>query len=395
MAAPLTKTISLEPVTHRKKACIAIRYPFDKALNNLARTIPGSTFSITMKCWYVENHSGSIDEIVKAFKHTARVEMTLLKKMQPVAKINTERGVVAHVPTVSADYIAEVQAFALELMRKKLKTRNYSPSTQKTYIDQFKLFIHFFPNSHPEDLGRAEIEHYIMHCIEKKKVSPSTQNQVINAIKFFYEKVLKQERKTYDLDRPMKETALPEVLSQEEVIQIFEAISNTKHRLMLMIVYASGLRRSELLNLQVGDVDLDRCVVFIRRGKGKKDRQSIMAQSLIPAVQDYLDQYKPNYWLFEGRQRERYSASSLQAILKRAAEKAGIKKRVRLHMLRHSFATHLLESGTSTRYIQELLGHESPKTTELYAQVTRFGIDKIQSPLDQIASSKKLRGDAK
>lgn len=392
MAAPLTKTITLEPVTHRHQECIAIRFPFDKELNTIVRTIRGSTFSKTLKSWYVVKNPKTIDAILKAFKSKAWVNMALLKKQSNV-KSNATPSVPATEIVSQTEFFGQVHAFALELMRKKLKTRNYSPSTQKTYTEQFRLFLRFFPNSHPEELGYTEIEHYLLYRIEEKKMSVSSQNQAINAIKFFYEKVLKQERKTYALDRPMNEKLLPEILSQEEVMRLFEVTENSKHRLMLMLLYASGLRRSELLNLQVGDVDLDRSIVFIRRGKGKKDRQSILAQSLTPLVQAYLQEYNPKFWFFEGVDRERYSASSLQQILKKAAAKAGIKKRVRLHMLRHSFATHLLEAGTSTRYIQVLLGHESPKTTELYAQVTRFGIEKVQSPLDQIAISRKLRGD--
>ena len=200
-----------------------------------------------------------------------------------------------------------------------------------------------------------------------------------------------QDRKVYQLERPMKERKLPEVLSQQEVVKIFDALTNVKHRVMLMLIYAAGLRRSELLGLRIGDVDPNRNVVFIRGGKGHKDRQSVMSQSLVPLLEEYIKNYNPKFWLFEGQTGERYSASSLQQVLKQASAKASIKKIVRLHMLRHSFATHLLEAGTSTRYIQVLLGHESPKTTEIYAHVSRFALDKIQSPLDQIAFSKQLK----
>ena len=175
-------------------------------------------------------------------------------------------------------------------------------------------------------------------------------------------------------------------------MNVFEALDNLKHKTMLMLIYSAGLRRSEMLNLRIGDVDFNRSIVFIRGGKGHKDRQTVLSQNLIPLLQQYLNEFAPGFWLFEGPKGERYSASSLQQIFKRAAKKAGVKKIVRLHMLRHSFATHLLESGTSTRYIQVLLGHESPKTTEIYAQVSRFALDKIQSPLDQMIIKKKVEG---
>jgi site-specific recombinase XerD len=255
----------------------------------------------------------------------------------------------------------------------------------------FKDFLVFYPTAHPIDLTEIEIRNYLLYVVERKKLSRSTQNQCINAIKFFYEKVLGQDRKVYHLERPMKERKLPEVLSQEEIISIFSALENIKHRVMLMLIYSAGLRRSELLGLFVGDVDVNRHIVFVRGGKGRRDRQSILAHNLIPILEEYLKKYAPKIWLFEGPAGERYSESSLRQVFQRAAKKAAIRKRVHLHMLRHSFATHLLESGTSTRYIQVLLGHESSQTTEIYTHVSRFALDKIQSPLDQIIISKELK----
>jgi site-specific recombinase XerD len=277
------------------------------------------------------------------------------------------------------------------MMEQKLKLRAYSENTIRTYLQSFKEFLFFYNDTDPTDLLEAEIRNYLLFLIEKKKLSRSSQNQAINAIKFFYEKILGQERKVYYLERPMRERRLPEVLSQLEVMQIFEALGNLKHRVMLMLVYAAGLRRSELINLRVGDVDLNRNIVFIRAAKGSRDRQSVMAQSMAPLLQQYLKEYNPGFWLFEGINGERYSTTSLRMVLKTGVSKAGIKKNVRLHMLRHSFATHLLEAGTSTRHIQVLLGHQSPKTTEIYAHVTRFSLDRIQSPLDHIATTRELR----
>ncbi len=395
--ARLSKTIVLKAIFHREQECIAMHFPYDEALLPKVRSIRGSTFSRTLKCWYTPATPTSIGEILGAFKGAAWVDMTQLKSKagrvqtakKPAQPGETKTAI--HQPDIVS--VHGIQAAALEVMRKKLKLKNYSPSTLRTYTEQFKLFLQFFPDSDPEALGEEEIHHYLMHLIEHRKLSVSTQNQAINAIKFYYEKVLKQERKVYELERPMREKKLPEVLSQEEVMSIFEATENLKHRVMIMLLYASGLRRSELLNLRVGDVDADRGIVLIRGGKGRKDRHSVFAQSLIPIIEQYLKEFMPGYWLFEGVKGQRYSPTSLQQILKRAVYRAGIRKKVRLHMLRHSFATHLLEAGTSTRYIQVLLGHESPKTTEVYAKVTRFGLDKVVSPLDHLAMTKQLRGD--
>jgi integrase/recombinase XerD len=397
----LAKSITVKKLRHREMNCLGLYFPKDFAIIDYVKKIPEVKFSRTNSCWYVPEKSGALSNIIETLRGKVWVDISTLKAEASeqreglVGACATEKTALRlrTEPKVDNTSLEEVRVFAWEQMRKRLKLKNYSLSTQKTYMEQFKLFLRFFPDSHPGDLDESEIKHYLLYLIEKKKLSVSTQNQAINAIKFFYEKVLKQERKVYDVERPMKEKKLPEVLSQEEVMAIFEATSNLKHKAMLMLLYASGLRRGELLNLRIGDADFNRNIVFIRGGKGRKDRQTVMAQSLVPLVEQYIDTHKPRFWLFEGLKGERYSATSLQQVLKRAVDKAGIRKRVRLHMLRHSFATHLLEAGTSTRYIQVLLGHESPKTTEIYAQVTRFGMDKVISPLDHIAATKQLRGD--
>ncbi len=273
-------------------------------------------------------------------------------------------------------------------MGERLNLKGYSKSTRTTYLSQFKLFMEFYPGRHPDSLTHEDIIQYLLYLIRKRNLSRSAQNQAINSIKFYFEKVLGDPRKTYHIDRPFRERRLPEILSQEEVVRLFDHAVNVKHRLMLMIIYSAGLRRSELLNLHVGDVDLERRVVFIRGGKGHKDRQSILAARLVDEVGAYVAMYKPQYWFFEGVRRSKYSATSLQKVFVRAHERSVIRKEVSLHTLRHSFATHMLEAGTSTRYIQELLGHESPKTTEIYTHVTKFAMDKLRSPFDQLPLSK-------
>lgn len=383
---PYSQRITVERLFHKERQCLAMRFPYNKGLITQVKTISGATFSKTHTCWYVEDRNDLLSEIFKAFKGHAWVDFTSLKsevKNEPLEKP-------VHVKINNAPNPVHQQA--LRLMEQKLRLRGYSDNTRRTYLQEFKEFLKFYFDTDPLDLNEIDIRNYLLYLVETVKQSRSSQNQAINAIKFFYEQVLLQDRRVYHLDRPMKEHKLPEVLSQEEVMLIFEAVSNLKHRVMLMLIYAAGLRRSELLNLRFGDVDLYRNIVLIRGGKGRKDRQSVMAQSLVPLLEEYIKEYKPGFWLFEGIAGERYSASSLQQVLKRAVQGAGIKKAVRLHMLRHSFATHLLEAGTSTRYIQVLLGHESSKTTEMYAHVSRFALDKIQSPLDQIATSKQLRG---
>ncbi len=247
----------------------------------------------------------------------------------------------------------------------------------------FKEFLFHYPNSDPTRLAEEDIRTFLYFLVKEKKVSRVYQNQSINAIKYFYEKVLGHERKVYFIERPKKEIRYPVVLSQEEVKEIFLQIKNFKHRIAIMLIYSAGLRRSEILGLKVADIDFSRNQIWVRGGKGLKDRHTLLAKSLEQDLKTYIELHSPKEFLIEGRNGEAYSGSSLRNILKLAVGKTPIRKRVTLHTLRHSFATHLFENGTSTRFIQELLGHSNPKTTEIYTHITKQGMDKIKSPLDQ------------
>jgi site-specific recombinase XerD len=173
-------------------------------------------------------------------------------------------------------------------------------------------------------------------------------------------------------------------LSKEEVSLLIKTIDNIKHKSIIMLAYSGGLRLSELLNLRLNDIDYNRGVIRINAGKGKKDRITLLSKNFLLVLQEYLQIYQPKEYLFEGANGGKYSAASVQKTMRRAVAKAGIKKNATLHSLRHSFATHLLEQGTDLRYIQQLLGHESIKTTEIYTHITNKGLDKIENPLDKI-----------
>lgn len=385
------KSVVVKKLYHRDQHCLGIFFGYDTEIIQEVKKISDVKFSITNKCWYLPYGENALSTIIDCLKGKVWIDYSELKIKEDIIPVHVEKKETPAANNVSSSILSKEQIQAMRMVEQKLKLRGYSENTMRTYMQHFKEFLLFYPDSHPAEISELEIRNFILFLIEKRKLSKSTQNQAINAIKFFYEKVLLQDRKVYYLDRPMKDKRLPEVLSQEEVMSIFESLDNIKHRTMLMLIYSAGLRRSEMLNLRIGDVDFNRSVVFIRSAKGHKDRQSVLAQNLVPMLQQYMKEYNPGFWLFEGQKGERYGASSLQQVFKQAARKAGVKKIVRLHMLRHSFATHLLESGTSTRYIQVLLGHESPKTTEIYAHVSRFALDKIQSPLDQIFSRKQLK----
>lgn len=266
----------------------------------------------------------------------------------------------------------------------KLSLRRYSPHTIRSYCHLFEEFINFYPTADPKELTEKEVIVYLRYLVEERQVSTSYQNQAINAIKFYYEHVLGGSRRFYFIDRPIKEKTLPSVLSGEEIKRLIEAPDNLKHKCMLMVAYSAGLRMSELLNLQIKDIDSKRMQIFVRAGKGKKDRISLLSEKTLLTLREYYILYKPKAYLFEGADGGRYSSRSVQQILKEACTKARIIKKVTLHTLRHSFATHLLEKGTDLRYIQVLLGHESSKTTEIYTHVSTKMIEAIKSPLDSL-----------
>jgi site-specific recombinase XerD len=270
----------------------------------------------------------------------------------------------------------------LEQYRNRLIQKRYSKNTMDIYCNYFKDFCKFFKNYRLEELKPEEINKYILDLIKIKNISISQQNQRINAIKFYYEKILGKEKQYYTLYRPKKEHKLPKVLSKEEVKRIFDSCDNIKHCCILMLIYSAGLRRSELIDLKISDIDSERMVVNIKGAKGKKDRISLLSKNTLQLLREYYNRHKPKVYLFEGPTGNKYSPSSVANILKKSAQKAGIKKRVTPHMLRHSFATHLLEQGTDLRYIQELLGHNSSMTTEIYTHVSKKAIDKIRNPID-------------
>lgn len=268
------------------------------------------------------------------------------------------------------------------IIKRQLKYRKYSTNTIDTYISCLKRFQYFIESSDTE-INEQSIKEYLLYLSEKN-YSRSSINQHINAIKFYLEKVLNQPRRTYYIDRPRKEKKLPSVLSKAEVQKIFRQVENIKHKTILTLIYSSGLRISELINLKIEHIDSDRMLIHIKDSKGAKDRMVPLSIKVLELMRSYYKQYDPVTYLFNGEENIQYSATSIRKILHRAARKAFIKKNVTPHTLRHSYATHLLESGIDLRYIQTILGHSSVKTTEVYTHVTTKNLQNIKSPIDEM-----------
>ncbi len=266
-----------------------------------------------------------------------------------------------------------------------LKSRRYSENTVKAYSDGLYSFLKFYNEKAVEEIVEEDVIIYNNEFILKNDHSSSYQNQVVNAIKLFFRTLENKKLNPELIHRPKRQKLLPNVLSKQEVKAILEAPMNLKHRTMLALIFSCGLRRNELLNLKMADIDSHRNIVIIRQSKGKKDRIAPLSVKVLEMLRVYFKAFKPKTWLFEGQKAGvQYDERSLVSVLKSALAKTNIKKPVSLHWLRHSYATHLLESGTDLRYIQELLGHSSNKTTEIYTHVSTRNIQQIKSPFDDL-----------
>ena len=263
-------------------------------------------------------------------------------------------------------------------------SKRYSSSTIKVYTESLRTFLLFY-SKNTSELTNDDIIHFNTAYILEKKLSQSYQNQVVNAIKLFTKVIEGNKLQPALIHRPRSEKKLPNVLSMREVKMIIDACANQKHKMMLSLIYGCGLRRSELLHLTPQSIHSDRNLLIIRQSKGRKDRVVPISDTMIELLRNYYKSYRPKSWLFEGQTSgNQYSEASLQKVLKIAVHKAKIEKPVTLHWLRHSYATHLLEAGTDLRYIQELLGHTSSRTTEIYTHVSEKSIQKIISPFDRL-----------
>lgn len=271
---------------------------------------------------------------------------------------------------------------AVQALEETLLLKRYSWRTIKSYKNCFRQFIRFYDETKPSQLTRKQIDQYILHQIRKKNISESHQNQILSAIKMFYKEVVNQEHKVLNLLMPKKPQKIPHVLTEGEVARLLKVVTNQKHRCILMLIYSAGLRLGEVINLRKDDLHPAQQRLFIRGGKGKKDRCSILSPKIWALLQVYIKEEKPLEWVFEGQTGGRYSERSVQKLFTEAKIKSDINPYATVHTLRHSFATHLLENGVDLRYIQELLGHESTKTTEIYTHITKKGWEKIKSPID-------------
>jgi len=273
----------------------------------------------------------------------------------------------------------------------EMEMRNFAPKTIRLYVDNVSRFARHFGKS-PDQLGPEHVKQYLLHIVHEKKRSWSTYNQALAALRYFYRWIVKGPEVVMDIRGPRPERHLPVVLSFDEMQRFFAAIPSFKHRMILMTAYSAGLRISEVVNLQLTDIDSQRMVIRVCQGKRKKDRHTILSPVLLQMLRHYWVAARPVSYLFTGRSLSRpMSVPTVQQVCREAREKAELDKEVTPHTLRHSFATHLLEAGTDLRVIQQLLGHSSPRTTALYTHVSTKLISQTKSPLDLLEEDNKSR----
>ena len=415
------KKVILKPLHHRNQECIGIYFDNYGTINTLIRKQANAKWSQTNKCWYVLLSKENYNKLFFALKGKAEIEQTALHKYladkkKPFskslsqteikktlesnknssgneAKNFTKNQLISKKAVVYKRWnINPVNAHVLPAMEQYLKLKAYSPSTIRTYLSEMTQLLVLLKNIPADDLTTAHLMRYFVFCFEKLHLKENTLHSRINALKFYFEQVLKREKFFWGIPRPKKPFILPNVLGEKEITGLFNAVTNLKHKAILFTAYSAGLRVSEVVNMKLQDISSDRMQIKIVAAKGKKDRYVGLSPVLLDVLRSYLrnSKHRPLTYLFESEiAGESYSSRSAQKVFQRAREKAGIRKDISFHSLRHSFATHLLEKGIDIRFIKDILGHFSIKTTERYTHVRKEQLVHITSPLDDLW----LKGD--
>ena len=363
-AAPLHITL-YKPLPKANRIKLAIPYAM-KAEREAFKRLDSSFYHPNQKLWSIYNTEENLKKIEGLFgKCLQKVETVAPKQMPQI--------------TLSA-------ALETELARtyQKMVLRGMSNSTIKNYCGSLKIFFHYFKTQSLQTVTKEQIEGYVFELITKHKISESTQNGVINAIKYYYEHILEQPREYYNISRPRKSLNLPNVLSTQEVKAIINSPQNLKHKAILHTIYSAGLRVGEVLRLRITDIQSDDGYLYIKDSKGKKDRHAVLSPYLLTLLRQYYKAYKPAYWLFEGQTGGQYTSTSIQNIFRKAVKDTKSNPWSTPHTLRHSFATHLVQSGISLRHVQIAMGHSNSKTTELYTHILANNSKTLKSPLDNL-----------
>ncbi|MGY3795888.1 site-specific tyrosine recombinase/integron integrase [Aquimarina sp. 433] len=371
------KHITLKHLLIDQQKMIGLQFYQDKIIEALIKELPNPSWSEEYGMVYIQNTKENLNLIFSTFRGVAWINCNYFFKNRIINPSNKE----ADVSWLEKRVINKNYRRCPDTYLEKLVLKQYAKNTIKNYVSAFEAFINYYSDKDFLEINELDIKNYLKEQNLQGR-SNSYINQAINSIKFYYEIVLEMPNRFYYIDRPRKQKRLPTVLSKEEVITMINNTNNIKHKCIISLLYSAGLRRSELLNLKITDIDSNRMLVMVANAKGNKDRYTLLSKTLLHDLRAYYKEWKPKNYLFEGVNGKQYAAQSIAKIVKNASEKAGILKKVTPHTLRHSFATHLLENGTDLRYIQSLLGHSSSKTTEIYTHVATNSFRMIKNPLD-------------
>ncbi len=393
------KPVLLKPIYHKEAECIGIYFEKDVPLQSIIQKYAGAKWSKTKQCWYIPLSKTNYENLAKALKGKAELKVDELRKylvekkkgktaqysftdkkiMLPKVKERIDKS------TPILHQLSSENLYALQQFRRQLVLKAYSPSTIRTYTNEFIQYLSLLKSRPAKDMSVSRVKDYLQYCFEKLHLSENTLHSRINALKFYYEQTLGREKFFWEIPRPKKPEILPKVISKERIADLINSIENLKHKTIIMLTYACGLRVSEVVSLKLKDIDGQRKTIFIRKAKGKKDRVVSLNPNMLIMLREYYKQYQPKDYLFEGQaENEHLSERSMQLVMQRAKRKAGIQQDGSMHMLRHSFATHLLDKGIDVVFIQKLLGHNNIKTTLRYLHVTNKDLVHILSPLEDI-----------
>jgi len=354
-------------------------FPFNRNIYSLFSSIKNSTWDSFEKAWIIDEAACPLENFLAHFKDKAE----FIFQEKNLESVEYKKSLLR--PIHFLEPLDELKKEAIQTFIRYLNSKRYSSNTIKVYSDSLSTFFRYFSMKDITVISNDDLIYFNNNYILKNNFSSSFQNQVVNAVKLYFSAIQHKKMDVELIHRPRREKVLPNVLSKEEIKAILDAHVNIKHKMMLCLIYSCGLRCGELLALQPVHIDSKRNIILLKCAKGKKDRIVPLSPIILKMLREYYKIYKPKIYLFEGSiLGEPYSEKSLQSVLKQAIKKVGIVKPVTLHWLRHSYATHLLESGTDLRYIQELLGHSSSKTTEIYTHVSTKSIQQIKSPFDDL-----------
>lgn len=379
-------------IQHRGESRIKVSFEHDTVLNERITKIAGAKWSKTLKSWHVpDNEENRIRfKLITSTQKTSIIPLpeksNVAVTVKPASVNNKDTHATPLVNKIPFK-ITKVNRRQYDLFLQHLRLKAYSASTIRTYCSEFSSFLALLGKNDATTFTTQRIKDYLEYCSKELKLSENTIHSRINALKFYYEQVLGREKFFFEVPRPKKQYILPKLLNEDELRRLFNALTNKKHKAMLFTAYSAGLRVSEIVNLKLSDIDSKRMQIFIARAKGKKDRYVNLSPVLLDILRQYLKTYtpRPKTYLFESEQTgEAYPARTIQQIFSLAKHKAGIKKDVGIHSLRHSFATHLLDKGTDIKYIKDILGHFNIKTTERYLHISKKKLVNIISPFDDL-----------